>query len=56
MTDQIKETLIGWAQEYNDPKYFQEDPCLGDFALFGYGVTNKIKKATGLPIETIEKL
>ena len=26
MTDQIKETLIGWGHEYNDPKYFQEDP------------------------------
>lgn len=22
----IKDTLIGWAHEYNDPKYFQEDP------------------------------
>lgn len=22
----MKETLIGWAHEYNDPKYFQEDP------------------------------
>lgn len=22
----IKETLIGWAHEYNDPKYFLEDP------------------------------
>ena len=22
----LKDTLIGWAQEYNDPKYFQEDP------------------------------
>lgn len=22
----LKETLIGWAEEYNDPKYFQEDP------------------------------
>ena len=26
MTAEIKETLIGWAHEYNDPKYFQEDP------------------------------
>lgn len=26
MTSEIKETLIGWAHEYNDPKYFQEDP------------------------------
>ena len=24
----IKETLIGWAEEYNDPKYFQEDPII----------------------------
>ena len=23
-----KETLIGWAEEYNDPKYFQEDPII----------------------------
>ncbi|MCX4337251.1 MAG: TIGR02757 family protein [Bacteroidales bacterium] len=22
----LKETLIGWAEEYNDPKYFEEDP------------------------------
>jgi hypothetical protein len=26
MTAEIKETLIGWAHEYNDPKYFLEDP------------------------------
>ncbi|MBE6232960.1 MAG: TIGR02757 family protein [Bacteroidales bacterium] len=26
MDNALKETLIGWAQEYNDPKYFQEDP------------------------------
>ena len=26
MTSEIRETLIGWAHEYNDPKYFQEDP------------------------------
>ena len=26
MTSEIKETLIGWAHKYNDPKYFQEDP------------------------------
>ena len=26
MTNEIRETLIGWAHEYNDPKYFQEDP------------------------------
>ena len=24
----IKETLIGWAHEYNDPKYFREDPII----------------------------
>ena len=24
----IKETLIGWAEEYNDPKYFTEDPII----------------------------
>ena len=24
----LKETLIGWAHEYNDPKYFQEDPII----------------------------
>ena len=24
----LKETLIGWAQEYNDPKYFEEDPII----------------------------
>lgn len=24
----LKETLIGWAEEYNDPKYFQEDPIV----------------------------
>ena len=24
----VKETLIGWAQEYNDPKYFTEDPII----------------------------
>ena len=22
------QTLIGWAEEYNDPKYFQEDPII----------------------------
>lgn len=26
MDAKIKETLIAWAQEHNDPKYFQEDP------------------------------
>ena len=24
----LKEALIGWAEEYNDPKYFQEDPII----------------------------
>ena len=24
----LKETLIGWAEEYNDPIYFQEDPII----------------------------
>ena len=28
MDTALKETLIGWAQEYNDPKYFQEDPII----------------------------
>lgn len=26
MDSHLKETLIGWAHEYNDPKYFLEDP------------------------------
>lgn len=26
MDNALKETLIGWAEEYNDPKYFEEDP------------------------------
>ena len=26
MDTRLKETLIAWAEEYNDPKYFQEDP------------------------------
>ncbi len=26
MESHVKETLIAWAEEYNDPKYFQEDP------------------------------
>ena len=26
MKKNIKEQLIGWAEEYNDPKYFTEDP------------------------------
>ncbi len=28
MDKALKETLIGWAHEYNDPKYFQEDPII----------------------------
>lgn len=28
MEQSIKETLIGWAQEYNNPKYFTEDPII----------------------------
>lgn len=28
MEESLKETLIGWAHEYNDPKYFQEDPII----------------------------
>jgi uncharacterized protein (TIGR02757 family) len=28
MDTSVKETLIGWAHEYNDPKYFQEDPII----------------------------
>jgi hypothetical protein len=28
MEQSLKETLIGWAQEYNDPKYFTEDPII----------------------------
>jgi len=28
MDASLKETLIGWANEYNDPKYFQEDPII----------------------------
>jgi len=26
MNQSIRETLTGWAHEYNDPKYFEEDP------------------------------
>ncbi len=26
MEPSLKETLVGWAHQYNDPKYFQEDP------------------------------
>lgn len=28
MEQSVKETLIGWAHEYNDPKYFTEDPII----------------------------
>lgn len=28
MDQALKETLIGWAEEYNDPKYFSEDPII----------------------------
>lgn len=28
MDTALKETLTGWAEEYNDPKYFQEDPII----------------------------
>lgn len=28
MDTALKETLAGWAEEYNDPKYFQEDPII----------------------------
>lgn len=28
MEQSLKETLIGWAEEYNDPKYFTEDPII----------------------------
>lgn len=28
MEKSVIDTLIGWAEEYNDPKYFQEDPII----------------------------
>lgn len=28
MDQTVKETLIEWAEKYNDPKYFQEDPII----------------------------
>ena len=28
MDSKLKNTLISWAEEYNDPKYFQEDPII----------------------------
>ncbi len=28
MNAELKETLAAWAEEYNDPKYFQEDPII----------------------------
>ena len=35
MEKSLKDTLKGWAEEYNDPKYFQEDPIVfpREFAL-----------------------
>lgn len=35
MNPHLKETLIGWANEYNDPKYFQEDPIAFPRAFAG---------------------
>lgn len=28
MDKSLKDTLVGWAEEYNHPKYFQEDPII----------------------------
>ena len=28
MKQSVKDTLIGWAEEYNHPQYFQEDPII----------------------------
>lgn len=28
MDNWLRDTLIGWAEEYNHPKYFQEDPII----------------------------
>ena len=28
MHNDLKDTLIAWADQYNDPKYFQEDPII----------------------------
>ncbi len=28
MNNEIRETLTAWAEEYNNPKYFQEDPII----------------------------
>ena len=28
MEQSLKDTLIGWAEEYNHPRYFQEDPVI----------------------------
>lgn len=28
MEESLIQTLVGWAEEYNDPKYFQEDPII----------------------------
>ena len=39
MDTALKETLIGWAEEYNDPKYFQEDPI-----IFPTGFAHKLER------------
>lgn len=28
MDESLRDLLIGWAEEYNDPRYFQEDPII----------------------------
>ena len=28
MEESLIQTLVGWAEEYNDPRYFQEDPII----------------------------
>ena len=28
MDDKTKDLLIGWAEKYNDPRYFTEDPII----------------------------
>ena len=33
MENSVKEQLIEWAEEYNDPKYFQEDPIIFPTAM-----------------------
>ncbi len=42
MDPALKETLIGWAEEYNDPKYFQEDPI-----IFPTEFARRLKKGEG---------